>query len=143
MKGAKILSTLIGLMGAVSNNGKTDKTDEIVQEALEKLFQAEEKEEAAMVERIHQEKFRISPNCATCQTPCGNTSDYDMENFTKGEEAVQQAKIKLLNTMINYLQKYPVTDTIYRGIAYLGYDLDVRSYESLMEEMSSGVAKDR
>lgn len=143
MKGAKVLSALIGFMGAVSNNGKTEQTDSIVQEALARLFQLNAEEEEAMVARIHEEKYQISPNCATCKTPCGNTTDYDMEKFTQGDKTVQQAKIELLNTMVNYLQKHPITDSIYRGIAYLGYDLDVRSYKSLIEEICPALAKDR
>lgn len=34
MTGDRIISALIGLVGAVSNNGKTEQTDVVVREAL-------------------------------------------------------------------------------------------------------------
>ena len=47
----KILSALIGLCGAVSNNGKTENTDRLVLEAI----LSKEPEDA--VRRIHEEKY--------------------------------------------------------------------------------------
>ena len=34
MQGDSIISALIGLVGAVSNNGKTEKTDSVIREAF-------------------------------------------------------------------------------------------------------------
>ena len=56
----KIISALVGLAGAIGNNGKTEYTDLIVMNAL--------------------------LNCETCPTPCGNTSDYDIEKFLQNKE---------------------------------------------------------
>ena len=136
MKGEQIISALIGLAGAVSNNGKSENTDEVVRTALlsirlevaepeiakpvtytSEMVKSEaaepetakpvtytsemvkpkadtsetakpeadtsetdksEADESEIVDLIHKEKFKISPNCATCQFPCGNTSDYDI-----------------------------------------------------------------
>ena len=74
--GDSIISALIGLVGAVSNNGKTEQTDRVIREAFLCLKDAGSEEE--MVQKIHAEKFIIAPDCATCLNPCGNTSDYDL-----------------------------------------------------------------
>lgn len=79
MQGDSIISALIGLVGAVSNNGKTEQTDRVIREAFLCLTDAGSEEE--MVQKIHAEKFIIAPDCATCLNPCGNTSDYDMAQF--------------------------------------------------------------
>ena len=79
MQGDSIISALIGLVGAVSNNGKTEQTDSVIREAFLCLTDAGSEEE--MVQKIHAEKFIIAPDCATCFNPCGNTSDYDMAQF--------------------------------------------------------------
>ena len=34
MTGDKVISALIGLVGAVSNNGRTEQTDEVIREAF-------------------------------------------------------------------------------------------------------------
>jgi hypothetical protein len=102
MNNKRILSALIGLAGAVGNNGKTEHTDAIVRAALLAV------DSDAQIELIHREKYAISPNCETCQFPCGNTSDYDMEKFDQA---------------------------VYKAISYLGYDLNQESYEILLEEL--------
>ncbi len=38
MQGDSIISALIGLVGAVSNNGKTEQTDSVIREALCPMF---------------------------------------------------------------------------------------------------------
>ena len=63
MQGDSIISALIGLVGAVSNNGKTEQTDRVIREAFLCLTDAGSEEE--MVQKIHAEKFIIAPDCAT------------------------------------------------------------------------------
>ena len=45
MQGDSIISALIGLVGAVSNNGKTEKTDSVIREAFLCLTDAGSEEE--------------------------------------------------------------------------------------------------
>ena len=79
MQGDRIISALIGLVGAMSNNGKTERTDSVVREAFLRLTDGDSEEET--VQKIHAEKFAIAPDCTNCLNPCGNTSDYDMAQF--------------------------------------------------------------
>ncbi len=185
MKGEQIISALIGLAGAVSNNGKSENTDEVVRTALlsirlevdepetakpvtytsemvkpkadtsetDKSEAAEmetakpeantsemdksEADESEIVDLIHKEKFKVSPNCATCQFPCGNTSDYDMARFNESEDNIQAWKMKLIAAMQDYLTECnEVTEMIYRGISFLGYELDESAYENLINKIN-------
>lgn len=97
MQGDSIISALIGLVGAVSNNGKTEQTDRVIREAFLCLKDAGSEEE--MVQKIHAEKFIIAPDCATCLNPCGNTSDYDMAQFYAADANVIAAKRDMIETI--------------------------------------------
>lgn len=97
MQGDSIISALIGLVGAVSNNGKTEQTDSVIREAFLCLTDTGSEEE--MVQKIHAEKFSIAPDCATCLNPCGNTSDYDMAQFYAADAKVISAKRDLVETV--------------------------------------------
>ena len=137
---------MIGLVGAVSNNGKTENTDRVVAEALA----AEDSEET--LQRIHEEKFRIAPDCATCLTPCGNTSDFDMDRFDAGSEKIISLKQELIHTLQEYVlqtnalqtgvlqdcsssNSFELSDTVYQSIAYLGYDMEEDAYRELIDEL--------
>ncbi len=138
MDNPKIISALIGLCGAIGNNGKTQQTDSLVMQAL---LDADSEE---MVSRIHQEKFTISPNCADCQFPCGNTSDYDMERFYDASQEEIQSKLEMLDELkklVRRLQRKNRTrlpDAAYQAVAYLGYGLAAESYQNLTEELKHG-----
>ena len=69
MTGDKVISALIGLVGAVSNNGRTEQTDEVIREAFLHLREPDRDED--MVRQIHAAKNVIAPDCAVCKNPCG------------------------------------------------------------------------
>lgn len=130
MKNRNIISALIGLVGAVSNGGKTENTDYIIKTAL----MSEDTDE--IVEQIREEKYVISPNCKSCASPCGNTSDYDMAKFDEEPQNIKQLKEKLIDELVSYAKSNdeirPVT---YKALAYIGYDLAEQSYLDLLEEL--------
>ena len=125
----KVLSALIGLCGAVSNNGKTENTDRVVLEVI--LSQEPEK----AVRRIHEEKYKISPDCASCPTPCGNTSDGDLSRWNEapehirrlkeevmaGLERMAEARAKSMTENLCRTQEPEVPEVVYRAISWLGY----------------------
>ena len=133
MSKKKILSALIGLAGAVSNNGKTEHTDRVVITAL----LSEDSEEA--VAAIHKEKYQISPNCAVCPSPCGNTSDYDSAKFDQGSSDVKRLKEEVMEALVDIAKKSKsagqLPQSVYKAIAFLGYELQVESYQLLLEEL--------
>ena len=127
MQGDSIISALIGLVGAVSNNGKTEQTDRVIREAFLCLKDAGSEEE--IVQKIHAEKFIIAPDCATCLNPCGNTSDYDMTQFYAADAKIIAAKRDMIETICKKIGlSENVPEDVYQGIAYLGYDLEPEAY---------------
>ena len=48
-----------------------------------------------MLQRLHAEKLLMSPDCASCQCPCGRTDDYDMEEVLHASEDLRNAKLEL------------------------------------------------
>lgn len=134
MQGDRIISALIGLVGAVSNNGKTEQTDKVIREALLRLTDADSEE--VTVEKIHREKFTIAPDCATCQNPCGNTSDYDMMQFYGPDAKNIAAKRELIEALRRKLSASEIVpETVYQGIAYLGYDLEPEAYTQIQKRI--------
>lgn len=134
MQGDSIISALIGLVGAVSNNGRTEQTDSVIREAFLRLKDADSEEE--MVQKIHAEKFSIAPDCATCLNPCGNTSDYDMTQFYAADAKVISAKRDLVETVCKKLgSSENVPEDVYQGIAYLGYDLESEAYAQIQQKI--------
>ena len=128
MNNTKIICALIGLMGAVNNNGKTENTDEIVRVSLI----SEDIDE--IIKMIHEEKYTISPGCKDCTMPCGNTSDYDPDKLF-ADENTAEIKKKLIYKL-SESSKDKVSDITYRALSYLGYGLEKEAYEKIIEELN-------
>lgn len=137
MQGEKILSALIGLVGAVSNNGKTDNTDSIVRDAFLQIKNCQNEEDIKkVVNRIHLEKNIIAPDCRTCLNPCGNTSDYDLSKFYNTDKHIQSIKEQLIETIYtNLYLSDNVSELIYKGIAYVGFELSEESYSKIIYDL--------
>ena len=134
MQGDRIISALIGLVGAMSNNGKTERTDSVVREAFLRLTDGDSEEET--VQKIHAEKFAIAPDCATCLNPCGNTSDCDMSQFYTADVKIIAAKRDLIEVICKKMSSSEIIpETVYQGIAYLGYDLEPEAYAQIQQKI--------
>ena len=137
MQGDKIISALVGLVGAVSNNGKTDNTDLIVRDAFLQIKDCQNEEDIEkVVNRIHEEKYTIAPDCRTCLNPCGNTSDYDLSAFYNADEHIRSIKEQLIETIYTNLSlSDTVSELIYKGIAYVGFELSEESYNKIIYDL--------
>lgn len=134
MQGDRIISALIGLVGAMSNNGKTERTDSVVREAFLRLTDGDSEEET--VQKIHAEKFAIAPDCTNCLNPCGNTSDYDMAQFYAADVKIIVAKRDLIEAICKKMSSSElIPETVYQGIAYLGYDLEPEAYAQIQQKI--------
>lgn len=51
---------------------------------------------AQMTDRVHEEKFKQVPDCALCQSPCGNTSDYDVSLFRESPASNQKLNLEII-----------------------------------------------
>lgn len=138
----EIVSALIGLVGACDHNPKTEHTDALILQAL--TFDGPPEQVQTMADAIRAEKFAISPGCAACATPCGNTADYDMQRLYTAPEETKRAKLALLQTLcaIAAARKSPVLppahmELIYKALAFVGYDIDPCYLTTLLKEMQA------
>jgi len=126
-----ILSALIGLVGAINNNGKTPSSDTTIRKAL--------LSDDSSIEDIHHEKYEISPNCASCKSPCGNTSDYPIASFDEWSDEQKELKEQIMEEIMriagNGNTDSELPDIVLKGIAYIGYDLEEEHYRKLLDEM--------
>lgn len=52
-----------------------------------------------MIDRLHEEKNKMAPDCAACQYPCGRTFDYEMEEVYSASESMREAKLLLFHLL--------------------------------------------
>ena len=144
-----VISALIGLVGACNNNPKTANTDKLI---LTALAYSNGENEAEFVKRIHAEKHVIAPDCATCATPCGNTSDYDMSRIYNAEPMVRIRKEQILNDICRLaeciLQKEAAQTEqnillLYKALSYVSYEWNEDALLAISEEISQTIARIR
>lgn len=127
------LCALIGLAGAVRNNGKTDETDALARRAI----LSPDSED--MTGEIHAEKYRVSPGCAACASPCGNTSDYPAEAAREWTGEQRQLKEEILRELRAIAAAGKAEDALpviaWRAIDYLGFDMKSEAFQALLEDM--------
>lgn len=166
MRDDRIISTLIGLAGACSNNPKTADTDSLVIKALAFPLLCPDHDDRALQEilnDIRSEKNIIAPGCAVCAAPCGNTSDYDMRRIYEADDVIRTVKLQILEK-IQKLAAYvccncgesaksPYIDNgfFYKALLYVSYDMDEPALLGLLNEaenieheiMSGGIQNDQ
>lgn len=133
MEKKQIIGALIGLSGAVGNSGRDEVTDRVVRMALLSLPSEE------ILSMIHREKHRLSPDCASCQSPCGNTSDFDMSQIEQNSPEIKALKQQVMTALVQLVSrcKGRLPDAAYRALQYLKYELAEESYHELLAEMNS------
>ena len=151
MREDRIISALIGLVGACNNNPKTAGTDRLVIKALAFPLLCPEYDEKAlrqMIDEIYAEKNAVAPGCATCASPCGNTSDYDMRRIYEADDAICKVKLQILEKIQN-LAAYacdnqgteiiPYADNgfFYKALSYISYDMDEAVFLGLLDELEN------
>lgn len=149
MREDRIISALIGLVGACSNNPKTADTDSLVIKALAFPLLCPEYDDKAlqeMVEDIYSEKNSVAPGCAVCEAPCGNTSDYDMRRIYEADDRIRKVKLQILEKLqklaayvwhgqesgrISYMDSV----LFYKALSYVSYDMDETDLLGLLDEV--------
>lgn len=148
MREDRIISALIGLVGACNSNPKTADTDNLVIKALAFPLLSPENDDKAlreMVDEIYSEKNSVAPGCAVCTAPCGNTSDYDMRRIYEASDGIRKAKLQILEKLQNLATyicrsresgRIPYIDSrfFYKALSYVSYDLEEAELFKLMDE---------
>lgn len=142
MQENRIISALIGLIGACNNNPKTENTDRLVIKALATSLDPHTTSE--IVDEIRTEKNCIAPGCMACTSPCGNTSDYDMNRIYNADEEIRGMKLNILSEISEtakyiYENEVPLSEKeiefFYKALSYISYELKIDSLLSLLDEV--------
>ena len=157
MEEDKIISALIGLVGACNNNPKTENTDCLLIRALAfPLVRPEADNETirTLIEEIYTEKYTVAPGCAACQTPCGNTSDYDMNRIYNAEADIRDLKLKILASLQelaadiysgNKVDALPAEsiEFFYKALVYISLDMESDGLFTFWNEVQSTIEEIR
>ena len=153
----KIVGALVGLAGACNNNPKTENTDTVVIKALAFPLlnpQADADALQEMTEEIYSEKYAVAPGCATCQSPCGNTSDYNMNRIYNAEDSIRSLKLQLLSELQNLawdlyrndktnLLPQESMELFYKVLIYISFDMEKEGLLAFLEETRESIRKIR
>lgn len=148
MRGDKVISALIGLVGACNNNPKTDATDSVVIKALAASVLCRESDDtslAGIIAEIYAEKNAVAPDCAVCACPCGSTSDYDMNRIYEAGAEIRDLKLELLSRCQHlavcvyrggdFGEKVQIDSTVfYKMLSCISYDIEKEQLLELLEE---------
>lgn len=135
----KLTGALIGLVKSCENSSKTKDTDRII---IEGLFTTvtnvnfNPETVTAMIDKVHEEKNKIVPDCSVCQNPCGNTSDYDMNEIWNAQEDIRSLKSLILfgirgmaayayHAMVLGYTDEEVNRFFYKALSVISYDLEM------------------
>lgn len=157
MEENRIVSALIGLVGACNNNPKTENTDQVIIKALAYTLTQSEADDGtlqALIEEISAEKYTIAPGCAACRTPCGNTSDYDMNRIYNAEADIRNLKLKIITvlkelaadlykTQKAVLMSGESMEIFYKALAYISFDMGKEGLLTLLKEVQDTAEKIR
>ena len=134
-----ILGALIGLARATDGDAPVnDGTYELIVDALSvdyAVLSDNECKIGEIVDRIHEEKYRLVPNCRYCVAHCGRTDDFDVSLLADEEPKIRDLK----ESIIDKIGKVAVaikTGT-YVGNTQDAFNLIIRALFSIGEPWSA------
>ena len=91
---------MIGLARAVdSTTAVSKKTSQVIIEGLFTTVTNVNFDDASienMIQKVRAEKERLVPDCSKCQSPCGKTDEYDMQQLWDANEDIRSLKSLIL-----------------------------------------------
>lgn len=95
----QLTGALIGLARAAEGNVPGPSADEVIIEGLfTTVTNVNFNNETinALINRVHEEKHKLVPDCGSCGSPCGRTEDYDMKGIWEADEDIRSLKSLIL-----------------------------------------------
>ena len=96
----ELTGALIGLARAVDDTAAISKrTGQIIIEGLFTTVTNVSFDDAAienMIQKVRAEKERLVPDCSKCQSSCGKTDEYDMQQLWNADEDIRSLKSLIL-----------------------------------------------
>lgn len=135
----ELTGALIGLAKSCGNHQMLPTTTKIIAEGLFATMTREKYNDQVLVEmikKVREEKSRVAPNCSSCLSVCGNTSDYDMKEIWEAEEDIRSFKSLILfgirgmavyayPAMVLGNEEEAVNHFFYKALSVISYDLTV------------------
>ncbi len=144
----QLIGALIGLSRTSFSNPKSENTDALVLRALACVRTADDTELTSQIRNIAEEKNVISPGCASCQNPCGNTDDYDMNRILQAEDDVRQEKCRLLSSLLTLAERMNGSTSdekavlfVFRALSVLSWDWEAELLQPVADECAEWVQK--
>ena len=92
----KLTGALIGLARSIDDTAMvSENTWQIIIEGLFTTITNVSFDNAAienMIQKVRAEKDALVPGCSQCQSPCGRTDDYDMQQLWDADEDIRSLK---------------------------------------------------
>lgn len=95
----QLTGALIGLARAAEGNVPGPSADKVIIEGLfTTVTNVNFNNETinALIDRVHEEKHKLVPDCGSCGSPCGRTEDYDMKGIWEADEDIRSLKSLIL-----------------------------------------------
>ena len=95
----QLTGALIGLARAAEGNVPGPSADKVIIEGLfTTVTNVNFNNETinALIDRVHEEKHKLVPDCESCGSPCGRTEDYDMKGIWEADEDIRSLKSLIL-----------------------------------------------
>ncbi len=135
----ELTGELIGLAKGCFHHPGDEHTTELIVEALfTTITNVNFNEETVkeMIERVRQEKARISSGCITCASRCGDTDVYEMKAIWETDEDIRSLKSLILfgirgmaayayHAMVLGYRDETVDQFFVKALAVLGYELEM------------------
>lgn len=144
----ELLGALIALAKTCNSNFKTENTDRVLIEGLvaAKTEAFGEDMIQKKLDMARQEKYVISPNCSTCASPCGNTSEYNVNLWGEEDEACQKIKSQMIKELLDTAQmvyqgmmlKNDMSEEMlifYKVLEVVTYEFEIEELEKVQEEI--------
>lgn len=130
----KLLGVLVGLARATDGNEHfiTPELTELIIEAMAATLPhvSSEDELNALYSRAVEAKKAIVPNCFLCDTPCGRTCDFDLNELNAAPAKVREEKMRMFSLAQSTAASGKEVDPslLYDVLYLMGMDMDTPEY---------------
>lgn len=139
-----LLGSVIGLARTCTTRPPTETAPGLILAGLhlsDDAVSATPEQLIALNERIQQNKFEVSPNCATCASPCGKNADYDLCRLDDAPEDVRQAKTRLIALLQVCGHRGKMADCVMDAVFALAEDWDAADFKVYEEQLTQLLAE--
>lgn len=99
-----------------------------------------------MIKKVHEVKDNIVPECNSCASVCGNTSDYEMKKLWNEQEDIRSLKSLILfgirgmaayayHAMVLGYEDEKVNDFFYKALSVISYDMTMEELLPIVLEV--------